>query len=771
MNKHTSKSSNQSEDDNEHVYGMRKITYLEKYGVKRFPYRGRRQRTPILQQYFDGRISISNDVFSLTIHQFEKEFKACLKRRKQNSQWILNVRFPVKSSNEYLEYLEKCEDHDEGYTYWSEDNSHQQYVYEQLVNIVGKETDIRLRQRLFLVQDVITNSMHPATGFTHISSGSLAEGMSLPGSDLDIMYVLHGIKVVNREQDIPIPNEFATLVMEIDPNYPGFSRLKLAGGFETSSPLLKKMVTETDEGLYLAPHKFISIFQQQHTIPLSLHGPCVSDKCMALDIAVCFRNKLLPYNAKQWVYRQRKQWPPNAVIDTIMRFGCLLVPIGPKTVTNNQFLWRLSFSVAEKHLLHSFNYTQLLCYGLLKLTLKHIINKNPGVEDLLCSYFLKTTLFWLSEEVSIETFQLENLFNCFKLCLGKLRSWVENSYCPNYFIPEQNMFAGKIDTTNNQILLRILDSMICDKTVGLATNVFSKVLASTMKNNSSIQLDFLFYKIFAQFGNPKNLDLCFRGLIAVQYLLQSESSVYIRDVCRRWISNINQYIPQQLPSLVRRKNIENIRSRYHKHLQDALQQDAVTGWLLYASFYYVIGQYNVTIRIVDHVLLKCTPDKVYQGLVFYLQRQINYYAKFVHMKSITLNEKLRLATISPIRYLQHSSLIPYELQLEIQKCAITVPPVVLSHCLKFLCYYHLGDSFNRHQALRDLCLAVEEKFFISPEQLSLSLTICGVCTELSGDIETACQCYDKAFRCDNNICITAKIRKTRLLKRQDLKFS
>ncbi|VDI79648.1 Hypothetical predicted protein [Mytilus galloprovincialis] len=201
--------------------------------------------------------------------------------------------------------------------------------------------------------------------------------------------------------------------------------------------------------------------------------------------------------------------------------------------------------------------------------------------------------------------------------------------------------------------------MICDKTVGLATNVFSKVLASTMKNNSSIQLDFLFYKIFAQFGNPKNLDLCFRGLIAVQYLLQSESSVYIRDVCRRWISNINQYIPQQLPSLVRRKNIENIRSRYHKHLQDALQQDAVTGWLLYASFYYVIGQYNVTIRIVDHVLSKCTPDK----------------------------------TPSVERFV----------------------------------------------------LAVEEKFFISPEQLSLSLTICGVCTELSGDIETACQCYDKAF--------------------------
>lgn len=99
---------------NGHIHGIRKITFWEKYGVKRFPYRGTRRHTPILQQHFDGQISISNDVLGLTIQQFEENFKACLERRKQNSEWIMNLRYPVKSSNEYLEYLKNCKSHDEG---------------------------------------------------------------------------------------------------------------------------------------------------------------------------------------------------------------------------------------------------------------------------------------------------------------------------------------------------------------------------------------------------------------------------------------------------------------------------------------------------------------------------------------------------------------------------------------------------------------------------------------------------------------------------------
>lgn len=114
MNAENKQPDNKAADDDENVFGMRKITFWEKYGVKRYPYHGRRRFTPILKQHFDGGISITNDVFGLTIYQFEQRFKACLERRKLNSQFILNLRYPFKCSKEYLYFLEYCTDHNEG---------------------------------------------------------------------------------------------------------------------------------------------------------------------------------------------------------------------------------------------------------------------------------------------------------------------------------------------------------------------------------------------------------------------------------------------------------------------------------------------------------------------------------------------------------------------------------------------------------------------------------------------------------------------------------
>lgn len=99
---------NQNSDDDENKCRLRKFAYWKKYGVKRFPYRGRRRYLPSINQFTDGGIFISNDVFGLTIKQFERKYKECLERRKIHEQLILNIRYPDKSSHEYLEYLHNC---------------------------------------------------------------------------------------------------------------------------------------------------------------------------------------------------------------------------------------------------------------------------------------------------------------------------------------------------------------------------------------------------------------------------------------------------------------------------------------------------------------------------------------------------------------------------------------------------------------------------------------------------------------------------------------
>jgi hypothetical protein len=273
---------------------------------------------------------------------------------------------------------------------------------------------------------------------TKVSSGSLVEGLDLPGSDKDIMIVLSDFQIIQNVQDLNRPARCTTLLLDDDIEFPGFSRLKfIAVGDQIYAFTSPECLVKTKNGICLSSIAFLrkrsetAINHQQYA-----HGPCLSDKDEVLDIAFCFHLYSWPRQAEKWICRHRSgQWPTDILIKQIVDYGCLLVPIGPKEIENSEFLWRISFSMAEKQFSHSMNYTQMLCYALLKLSLKNIIDRNDKAKGLLCSYLMKTVVFWLSEEISINTFQLQNLFHCYVRCLDKIMTWVKCCNCPNYFIP------------------------------------------------------------------------------------------------------------------------------------------------------------------------------------------------------------------------------------------------------------------------------------------------------------------------------------------------
>ncbi|CAC5388616.1 unnamed protein product [Mytilus coruscus] len=567
---------------------------------------------------------------------------------------------------------------------------------------------------------------------TLISSGSLAEGLDLPGSDLDIMYVLTNVDVIDNIRNIKPPKQrcTCTLVMVTDHNHPGFTRLRLVETLNEGIRFFGDVFERTTDGFYLSVNGFINEIKKMNSHnQLSTHGPCLTFKDQNTDVAFCYRSKCFPLNAIPWVWRYRRQWPPDFVIDQIKQYGCLIVPVGPKYISDFDSLWRLSFSVAEKQLVHSFNFTQLLCYGLLKLTLKRIVNTNNDIKDLLCSYFLKTALFWVSEEVDIDTFQIPKLFTCFFLCLNRLISWVNNCYCPNYFIPQHNMFLGKITPDNNKTLSHVLSSIQVGGIDRFMRILFSPynamyLLLRTKSETSFIKLDFLFYRIHSQF-ETKDISQCYKVLTLIESLRKSESSAFIIDVCKIYYALLCQYAVQVIPPPITINKMHNIHKSYHRHLQDGIKADAVSGWLYYASFYYVIGQYNVTLKLTDYVISRCLPDMVH--LVFDdSEERFNSYRQNVH-STMTLFERINIAAVGSVDYLKHSSLIPGELRLEVKHSDICIPSIVMSHCLRFLCYHHHDNICNRQQALRDLYLAVEKELDKGYKRISDSLTILGVC--------------------------------------------
>ena len=597
-------------------------------------------------------------------------------------------------------------------------SSHEKYVYENLIKVVGSEMDIRIRQNVFLIKDKVSSKRNAY--IQQVSSGSLAEGLDLTGSDMDVMIILNNFRVIQNVQHMNFPSPCTTLLMEYDMQCPGFTRLKVIawGDLERKYPS-HECFDKTKYGYFLSNISFIGkIIQGNAHYRSSVHGPCLTDKYKAVDVAYCLHMHFWPRQAEQWIYRHRPgQWPPDILIDEIVKYGCMLVAIGPREVEHNELLWRISFSMAERQLSHAMNYTQILCYALLKLSLKNIIDKYDKCKGLLCSYFMKTTVLWLSEDISINTFQLQNVFHCYLLCLDKLITWVKCCYCPNYFIPEHNMFHEKINRSNSPQLVKVLERLRNGERTYLSVNKLFNSEALLQKSCITLELFCCRVKHIFIKNDLKN---AYAQLVFIKSLATSQSSSILSGLCKYYYDMTSQNISQMFWFLTTNKRDVHVVQLYHKHLQDSTKSGDVTGWLFYASCYYELGQYNTTLKIIDHVLSRPTPPGC-------------------------------------VSYVQQSKLIPHELKPEVQDGDFNVTPVAMSFCLRFLCYHHLDDIVNRQQSLRTLYLQIKQQTVLR-YMLSNELTILGVCNELAGDRKTAYCCYYTALHDKYSICCTAAKR-------------
>lgn len=183
----------------------------------------------------------------------------------------------------------------------------------------------------------------------------------------------------------------------------------------------------------------------------SPHGPAFTQTyfgCFQIDIVYSYRCRdSWPSSANKWERRPRHHnWPTKEMIQDIVTSGFDIVPIPSKiTLTPEADLeWRLSFSEAEKKLVLSFNDCQRSCFIALKIIVKEYVEPMFPDEDFLSSYIMKTLMFWMIEETEQSLWQPEQLVYCLQLCLIRLVEWLQDGFCPSYFIPSYNLFRTKL---------------------------------------------------------------------------------------------------------------------------------------------------------------------------------------------------------------------------------------------------------------------------------------------------------------------------------------
>ena len=305
--------------------------------------------------------------------------------------------------------------------------------------------------------------------------GSQADGTTTEGmeSDADVVYILNNLPVVTDPQEHSLGT---SLVVIQDATTPaGYCKLQLVqDGVHQygNSPVVDPYPDEecrgwldfTSDANSDADNRTLCIFKVPELASRLFdhrHGPAITKNettySPATDLVHALECNSTTEFLTNWIGRERN-WPTEDIIQTFKTLGCLFVPVGHPNSADQTQQWRLSFSHQEKMLVTHLNATQYKCFLVLKMIKKDIISK--CVADSLSSYHIKTCILYALENTPFGLWKPENLLSCISLCLRKLLEWVQAGYCPNYFIPEENMFDRRVHGIVRKRLQTVLHQLV-----------------------------------------------------------------------------------------------------------------------------------------------------------------------------------------------------------------------------------------------------------------------------------------------------------------------
>lgn len=300
-------------------------------------------------------------------------------------------------------------------------------------------------------------------------AGSRAEGLGLSilGSDMDIMTSIETVRVINSSSEWEVRPGMLTVCVDTIRVHPGYCRLKPMYGDE---PTFLEGYIRPERYTVLNGETFLDNTKWKYGLifPHSKSGPAETiHLCVDagnFDKLTCF-SAPWPLGAREWLHRSRPStFPAQDVISSAENIGVHVVPTGHKMSPYQDVEWRFSFSTLELNLVHTWPNNVSKCYVLLKLLKTEIEQQKPSLDfaKTLCSYHLKTLMFWLVEEMGMHFWSEHCLMDCMMFALTRLLKWIENGFIPHYFFRENNLFESEIGTTRQAYLIGTLRELVAE---------------------------------------------------------------------------------------------------------------------------------------------------------------------------------------------------------------------------------------------------------------------------------------------------------------------
>ena len=651
---------------------------------------------------------------------------------------------------------------------------------------MGTDEMVKIRQDFCRIQDCIKSSGHNM-GSTYYT-GSKAEGLDLPGSDFDFMFDINNaakMQVIQTEQHAKDATQRNLFIMSTENVRPCFAMLRSVRPIKDKE--LVNLCQEIDSSLYLSSYLYMHNVHTDYSkskpdIATTRQGPSIEiwtpymDRSQSgTDKVVSLHCSFWPNAASEWISRSRDfAWPSPRDMKTIVDFGFHLVPIGHPHSDTDMMEWRISFSVAERTLVWSFNHIQMQCYAILKLILKEYLHPHCSPPcRVLCSYFIKTFLFWEYEETEPTYWHKESLRECVMRLLAKFCECVRVRSLRHYFIPSFNLLSVKMTNEAQNEILEIFDIILqSDISIIKECKSLNKIwveflnhdadtidVAGTSKRNmlrndvcmmQAIEdLQFEVLKLFNY--HSVNMFTLTSQFIDQFHIHHTANKAHLPScamrILLRYTSIPRTYIPLQ-------RVVNKTLYRPCRFLQtNILGLDISTCRLWYAMLMTKSSDYHLSLRIINKVLSNITPFALY-STGFSLRHVSNEtkerYVDMFSSNDTRLTKRARRAWMFDLHIMpSHMDMVPPAIQVELLHCyepfGVHLSPLVCAYYLMFLNYCGLRHYDNRNRALRQLIDVVN-----NPEQCGLylyhSYNIAGHCLLSVGEKEQAREMFMRSYQ-------------------------
>lgn len=654
-------------------------------------------------------------------------------------------------------------------------------VYLWLCQNIGTKQQVASRRDIMDIEELF-NKLSSLECKIRIC-GSIREGFTLD-SDVDLMKWYETIEVIwNFSQAESYKNNIF-IYADSSESPPGYSLLFLPSEKNYDNDLnnmLSSASIQINGRKCLSSSKLRQDEFDSSPRGSAINGPCMSETLghIEYDFSTCLASDFLPPFTASWVHRCLS-WPPADVVRSIVRNGCHFVPVGHKLGNHKDNEWRISFAVSEYELVRSMNHTQFLTYGWLKLMLDQQINKIPLCNEhkLLCSYHIKTVVFWAIQQNTLHHWCPQTLFAGFWICFKLLLKWVYEGICPNFFIPENNMFKTKMHGVLHQRLFRKLYRLYeigIDAWPPIKYILCNLTHTNRLDENSLITED----KFDAEFFSEVDFkcDMSYSSIHdlymtekVLEQLINLPFTQYEIVMLQRHVSSVLQstaFILQNFYSSRRNnKLIYNADKVSCQMLKIATKWGFLSDILFFAMYYYKTYRYREALSLLEIAKTKLdSPYFLYVGKAKGNPRTVD---------GLSLSMKMRRVVIGDIR-LKTDIIYINELIPEQTACyrnlntSLRIPPFVIMNMLTFLCSRHV-ETFRAKSALNALKYAVEHvtdtKHFGR-----ISYEILGICQEIAGNKQDALNSYYKSLQQFPLPLIESATRQRIRVLRRDLRRS